>query len=109
MCKIVAAQIEPRFYEPDNRFGGPEPREFNRRRTVMNNYMNLQIKRAGNIDSMLLLGSTAFLNHHQYFRDGVHLDGVGLERYYQAALCTVRHAIDKVPSKIARAETDDQN
>ena len=92
---IIAAQIEPRFNTPGNRHGAPEADEFNRRRTVLNNYMNRSVKTAGLINFMVLLGSTNFLNHHKYFSDGVHLAGVGLERYQDAILKTIRYSLER--------------
>lgn len=92
---IIATQIEPRFCPPGNRHGAPEAEEFNRRRTVLNNYMNKTIKNAGLINYMVLLGSKNFLNHHQFFLDGVHLNGVGLERYQTAILSTIRYALER--------------
>lgn len=94
-CTIIAAQIEPRFCDPGNRHGTPEAEEFNRRRTVLNNFMNKTVKKAGLINYMMLLGSTEFLNHHQYFTDGVHLSGVGLQRYQTAILNTVQYALER--------------
>ena len=92
---IIATQIEPRFCAPGNRHGAPEAEEFNRRRTVLNNFMNKTIKKAGLLNHMVLLGSSEFLNHHQYFTDGVHLKGIGLQRYQAAILGTIRYSLER--------------
>ena len=44
---------------------------------------------------MVLLGSTEYLNHHQYFTDGVHLQGEGLKRYQAAIIGEVKYAMGK--------------
>ena len=90
----LAVQIEPRFCLPGNRHGAPEAEEFNRRRQVLNNFVNKTIKKNGLVDHMVLLGSTEYLNHHQFFRDGVHLSGVGLVRYQAAIQNTVQYAVE---------------
>ena len=91
----LAVQIEPRFCQPGNRHGAPEAAEFNRRRQILNNFMNKNIKKNGLLDHMVLLGSTEYLNHHQYFNDGVHLQGEGLKRYQSAILGTLKYALGK--------------
>ena len=90
---IIATQIEPRYCAPGNRHGAPAFEEFNRRRTVMNNYMNKTVKKAGFINNMVLLGSPEYLNHHQYFGDGVHLKGIGLQRYQTAVVGSIKYVL----------------
>lgn len=90
----LAMQIEPRFVPVGNRHGEPEASEFNRRRLVLNNFINKSLKRQGLVDRVIQLGSVAFLNHPQYFRDGVHLRGIGLERYKDAVLGGLKYALE---------------
>lgn len=92
-CLKLAVQVEPRFVSSGNRHRVPEASEFNRRRQTLNNYLNKNLKRQGLVDRVILLGSVNYLNHPQYFRDGVHLSGAGLERYKETVLDGLRYAL----------------
>ena len=61
----------------------------------MNNFMNKTVKKAGFINNMVLLGSPELLNHHQYFADGVHLTGIGLQRYQTAVIGSIKYMLEK--------------
>ena len=86
-CVILAAQVEPRWVQPKNRFGAPEYVEFEKRRTILNNYFNKVIKKREKlIDSLILLGSVSFLNNIELSRDGIHLNQQGLRLYKEAVI-----------------------
>ena len=77
-----------------NRHGVPEAEEFNRRRQVINNFFNKTLKKQGHIDRVIQLGSANYLNHPQYYRDGVHLNNLGLARYKEALLGGLEYALN---------------
>ena len=94
-CLRLAVQIEPRFVEADNRFGTPEAKEFNRRRAVVNNYMNRKLKKKNLIDNVITLGSVNFLRDPKYFeKDGVHLTKGGLLKYKEAVIGGLVYALE---------------
>lgn len=72
-CLSLAAQIEPRFCSKGNKFGTPQPVEYNRWRQVLNNFLNKTLKKQKLVDNVILLGAANYLNHPKYFVDGVHL------------------------------------
>lgn len=76
----IAVQIEPRYYEEDNPFGAPTADDFNRRRQIINNFVNKQLKRRGLVDHMALLGPASMYGPDS-FRDGVHLNDEALQEY----------------------------
>ena len=94
-CVILAVQVEPRFVEAGNRFGAPAADEFNRRRQLINNYMNKTLKQKGFIDRMIILGSTNFMNNPANFSDGVHLTGDALLRYKDSIVNGIRYALER--------------
>ena len=67
-------------------FGTPEAEEYNRRRTVVNNYVNKRLKKYGLVDNVILLGSVNYLRDPKYFSDGVHLKTEGLQMHKEAVL-----------------------
>ena len=85
-CIKLAMQIEPRFVAAGNRFGTPEADEYNRRRTVVNNFMNKKLRKQKLINNVVLLGSVNFLRDPKNFTDGVHLNKEGLELYKSAVI-----------------------
>lgn len=93
-CLKLAVQVEPRFMPTGNRFGVPDSEVFNRRRQTINNFVNRQLKRRGLVDRVITLGSVNYLNDPRYFRDGVHLRGIGLERYKDSVIAGVRYALE---------------
>ena len=93
-CLKLAVQVEPRFVARENRHGVPEAEEFNRRRQVINNFFNKTLKKQGHIDRVIQLGSANYLNHPQYYRDGVHLNNLGLARYKEALLGGLKYALN---------------
>ena len=94
-CLKLAVQIEPRFVDAGNRFGTPEAEEFNRRRTVVNNYVNKKLKKYGLVDGVIMLGSVNYLRDPKYFSDGVHLNTEGLLMYKDAVIGGLVYALEK--------------
>ena len=94
-CVRFVVQIEPRYCEAGNKFGKPEYPEFERRRTVINNYYNTKLKKLGLVDRVVLLGSVKFLNRREHFSDGVHLKRQGLDLYQTSVVDSVRYHLDK--------------
>ena len=95
-CIRFVVQVETRFCKAGNRFGAPEHKEFERRRTLINNWYNGRIKRKGLVDRVVLLGSIKFLNTEENFdADGVHLNRQGLESYQTAVVDSVRYHLDR--------------
>ena len=94
-CLRLATQIEPRFPFEGNRFGAPTAIEYGRRRNVINNYINKQIKKSGAVDGVIMLGGESYLNNEASFSDGVHLKPVGLEKYKDAVLGGIKFALNK--------------
>ena len=90
----LAVQIEPRFVEAGDRFGTPEAEEYNRRRTIINNFVNKKLKKYGLVDNVILLGSVNFLRDPKYFLDGVHLKREGLLKYKEAGIHGLEYALE---------------
>ena len=91
----LAVQIEPRYYLTGNHFHAPTAEEFNRRRQVLNNYLNKAIKKKGHLDHMVLLGSAADLNPTLYLADGVHMNEEGLLKYQAAIIRSLTYAMEQ--------------
>ena len=90
----LAVQVEPRFVDAGNKFGTPEAEEYNRRRTVVNNYVNKRFKKFGLVDNVILLGSVNYLRDPKYFSDGVHLKTDGLKMYKEAVLGGLKYVLE---------------
>ena len=93
-CVKLAVQIEPRFVDAGNKFGTPEAEEYNRRRTVVNNYVNKRLKKYGLVDNVILLGPVNYLRDPKYFSNGVHLKTEGLQMYKEAVLGGLEYALE---------------
>ena len=94
-CLKLAVQVEPRFVQEGNRFGTPGPDEYNKRRTILNNFVNKKLKQKNHlIDNVVLLGSIEYLREAKYFTDGVHLTKEGLLRYKDALLGGITYALE---------------
>ena len=91
---IIAAQIEPRYYPANNHFEAPTREEFNRRRVVLNNFVNKKLKKRGLVNHVAVLGSAMNFGPHS-FRDGVHLLNKPLEDYQQIMLGALIYAAER--------------
>ena len=94
-CIRFVVQVEPRYCQAGNPFGTPTYREFERRRTVINNHFNKDLKRFGLVDRVVLLGSVKYLNRPEHFKDGVHLKAEGLGLYQQAIVGAIQMHLNK--------------
>ena len=90
----LAVQIEPRYYAANNTLQAPMAEEFNKRRQILNNYMNKQLKKKGLINHVVILGSAGNLTADSY-RDGVHLTAEALQEYQAAILRSLSYAMEK--------------
>ena len=79
---IIATQVEPRFYEPGNRFDCPEPEEFNRRRQRLNLHLNQKVKKKGLLKHIIAIPTNVFTA--DFYRDGIHLNLEGMQLYQNA-------------------------
>ena len=93
-CLRLAVQIEPRFVDAGNKFGTPEAKEYNRRRTIVNNYVNKRLKKYVLVDNVILLGSVNYVRDPKYFSDGAHLKTGGLKMYKEAVLGGLKYALE---------------
>ena len=93
-CIRLPVQIEPRFVGPNDRHGTPRALEFNRRRTVVNNFVCKKLKKRGLVDRTILLGSVNFLRDPNLFTDGVHLSNAGLKLYRKAVIGGIVYALE---------------
>lgn len=77
-AKIVAAQVECRFYNEANKWNAPSELEFKKRRNDLNCYLRrLKLK-----DYMHLIAGPNRLDNQAYFKDAVHLSSAGIKKYF---------------------------
>ena len=94
-CLKLVSQIEPRFLEGPNKFGAVPYELFQRRRTLVNNYVNTKVRRKFKlVDYMVLLGNRAYMSREKYENKGVHLNLEGLKAYQAAVLGAIVHALN---------------
>lgn len=90
--RIIAAQIELRFYETPNRFGAPGPEDFRKRRNQLNRFLQtLKLK-----DNLLIIAGPGRLDNQQYYKDSVHLNKVGLRVYMSILKTTIDYSLRNV-------------
>ena len=77
-----------------NKFGTTEAEEYNKMRTVVNNYINKKLRKYGLVDNVILLGSVNYLRDPKYFSDGVHLKTEGLLMYKEAVIGGLEYALE---------------
>ena len=92
MSKIVAAQVELRFYKVDNRWDCPVGNDYHQRRVALNNFLKaLKYK-----DHILMIAGPNRLDNRSLFRkDGVHLTDEGLLKYYSYIKRVVKYIIER--------------
>lgn len=85
--KIIAAQVELRFYEDSNKWNAPGIEEYKRRRSYLNKFLSkLKVR-----DGMLLVAGPHRLDNECYYRDAVHLNSVGIRKYFNFLKSTVAY------------------
>ena len=89
--RIIAAQVELRFYPSDNRFGCPSQAEYDLRRKSLNTFL----KRLKTKDCILQVQGHGRLDDKNLYRDEVHLNTVGLYRYFGFVKHTIQYCFNK--------------
>lgn len=74
---IIAAQIENRFYKPDNRFGSPPSKTFD----FLRRHFNRHLRNKPYKDFILQVQGPGRLDNRNHYRDSVHLNRAGLSKY----------------------------
>ena len=80
-CLILAVQVEKRYYSHVNLYMCPEPEEYNKKRNILNNYLQRQLKHQRLVDHVIMLGGEVFSKELHYRDDGVHLNQLGFDMY----------------------------
>ena len=78
-AKIIASQVEARFYSLPNRHHSPLESEYNLRRKSFNTFL----KRLKEKDGLLLIAGPGRLDSRSYYRDEVHLNLLGLQKFFR--------------------------
>ena len=88
---IIASQIENRFYKSENRFGSPVGENFDFLRRHFNRFLrNKPFK-----DFLLQVQGPNRLDKKENYRDCVHLNSLGLNKYFEIIKCTLSFAYNK--------------
>ena len=88
---IIASQIENRFYTEDNRFGCPSGKTFD----FLRKYFNRFLKNKNFKDCLLQIQGPSRFDHIENYRDGVHLNNLGLSKYWEIIENTMSYAYVK--------------
>ena len=88
---IIASQIENRFYWPGNIFNSPVGEHFD----YLRRYFNKFLKNRKFKDCLLQVQGPQRLDKPQFYRDGVHLNSEGLDRYLTFIVGTLSFAYGK--------------
>ena len=88
---IIASQIENRFYSANNRFDSPLAADFDYLRRHFNRFLkNKPFK-----DCLMQVQGSGRLDSQEYYRDSVHLNHRGLNKYFQFIENTLSFAFNK--------------
>lgn len=89
--KLVGSQIELRFYNHSNRFDCPPHSEFDLRRKSFNTFLKrLKVK-----DCILQVQGQGRLDDRSFYRDLVHLNSLGLNKYFDIIENTIQYCYNK--------------
>lgn len=77
-AKIIAAQPELRFYSEDNHWDAPGTDEYRGRRNSFCNFL----RRDKTKHAIMQISGPGRMDSKEYYSDGVHLNNVGLEKYF---------------------------
>lgn len=95
-CKVLATQVEPRYAAAGNRFGTPQIDEYNRKRQLINNFVNKSLRQNRHlVDHMVMLGSINQFSVDKFKQDGVHLKLEGLQLYRECIINTIKYTLEK--------------
>lgn len=92
---IIHAQIELRFYKSGNRWNAPVINDYKKRRVTLNNFL----KRVKCSNAIMMIGGPNRMDCKAYYRDGVHLNRVGLVKYFDILKGTLQYHSDKMRRK----------
>ena len=92
---IISAQVELRYYSPNNSWGAPSGDEYKNRRNTINTFLSrFKLK-----DSLLMIAGPGRLDNPEYYRDEVHLNNDGLKKYFSCILSAVEFSYRKFKCK----------
>ena len=75
---IIAAQLELRLYASNNRWNAPDSAEYLRRRNNLNTFLKKLILK----DALMMVAGKNRIDCASYYRGEVHLNRVGLIKYF---------------------------
>ena len=88
---LVGSQVELRFYTFNNRFDCPPHSEFDLRRKSFNTFLKrLKVK-----DCILQVQGPGRLDDRAFYRDEVHLNTLGLNKYFNIIENTIQYCHNK--------------
>ena len=88
---IIASQIENRFYSEGNKFGSPPGAKFD----FLRRHFNRFLKNKPFKDCLLQVQGPGRLDGLENYRDSVHLNRRGLEKYFEIIENTLSYAFAK--------------
>ena len=92
---IISAQIEARYYKPNNKWNAPVGEEFFKRRSILNKFLcRLKQKRF-----VLSVTGPGRLDNENYYRDEVHLNSVGIQKYWSLLKSTIAYCDREISKK----------
>ena len=90
--KIFAAQVECRFYRPNNRFECPEAAQYKK----ITSYFNKFLKKLSYIDNLIcVLGPNRLSNKSLFKTDGVHLTLAGVQKLWDIIRSFLVHKVSE--------------
>ena len=103
---IIATQVENRFYKPNNRFGAPWGKEYQKKRERMNRYI---FKKLRNKDYILQMGALNHQEERKWFEnDGVHFTKHGYRCYFRRIRRVLNYIHEKIDDKLQEEEAFDR-
>ena len=90
---IISAQIENRFYNPNNRFGSPCAKTFD----FLRRHFNKHLKSKPYKDFILQVQGPNRLDKRENYRDAVHLSSLGLRKYLEIIRRTLSYVYSQRP------------
>ena len=95
-CKVLSAQVEPRYAAKGNRFGTPQIESYNRKRQLINNFVNKSVRQTRHlVDHNVMLVSVNKFTVDKFRQDGVHLNQEGLQMYRHSLINTIKYSLEK--------------
>lgn len=88
---LISTQVELRFLSTPNRFGTPEFALYKKRRDKFNQFL----KSFKEKDFLACVAGPGRIDNPKYYRDSVHLNNLGLRKYFDLLNRTVLYAYNK--------------